>query len=201
MQISSSQPAAPPSAAIPTAADAGTKEAFEQRLSQARTDIRATQGRLAPKQEMRSLRVDLEKLRDDVDHMALDPRRLEDLGWLIAIISRKTETALDRMRNLAGSMIEDPALETEARNLSQNAQDLLSELRRLEIGVPMIQERIGYANEDSRQFAADANDATRNAERIAEAAAILLSKIGRESATTASSPSSQSSPSQERLQR
>lgn len=195
------QTATPPSAAAPDATDAGTKEAFEQRLSQARTDIRATQDRLAPQKEMRSLRVELEKLGDDVAHMALAPRRLEDLDWLIAVISRKTETALGRMRNLAESGIKDPALETAARDLSQNAQDLLGELRRLGIRVPRIQEQIGYANEDSRQFAADADDATRNAERIAEAAAILLSKVSRGPATTASSPSFRSSPPPERVQR
>lgn len=166
------QAATPQTSAAPDAASGS----FEQHVSQMRADIRAAQDGRIPN-EMRRLGVDLAKLTDEVYHMGIEPQRLEDLGWKISIISRKTESALGRMQKLSQSLAKDPSLDAPAAGLVQNAQDLLGEFRRLEILTPRIQERIGYANEDARQFADEVRDAKQTASKLADEAQSLLSLV------------------------
>lgn len=170
------QTSAPRAAATPDASKAAKNESFEQNISRLQSGIRPTKNRILSR-EIRALSVDLAKLTDEAYHMGIEPQRLEDLGWKISIISRKTETALGRMRKLAQNAVKDPALETAAQDLAGNAEDLLSEFRRLEITAPKIQERIGYANEDSRQFADEVVDAKETAAKIAAEAQSLLSRV------------------------
>jgi len=158
----------------PTSAPAGAT--LNGSFEQLRADIRASQDRSYAR-ELRSLSVDLLKLTEETYHMGIDPQGLEDLGWKISIISRKTETALGRMQKLAQGAAKDPSLEPATADLLQNATDLLNELRRLEIAAPKIREQIGYANEDSRQFAAEVVDAKQNAAKIADEASALLARV------------------------
>lgn len=170
------QTSTPQAAATPDASKAAKNESFEQNISRLQSGIHPAQNRFVSR-EMRSLSIDLAKLTDETYHMGIEPQRLEDLGWKISIISRKTETALGRMQKLAQNAVKDPAMETAAQDLVRNAEGLLRELRRLEISAPKIQEQIGYANEDSRQFAAEVGDAKQNAAKIAGEAQSLLSRV------------------------
>jgi len=167
----------PQSGSVPAASSPGldaqaSRVSLEQSLSKTQSDLRASK----TKSEIRALSMDVSKIYDDVLHMSSDFQKMEDLDWKMSTLSRKIETALDRLQKLSAATAKDPSLAEAAGELSLKSQDLLGECRRLEIQAPLIRDQIGFSQRGA-DFLGDVAEAKQNAVKLESAAQALLALV------------------------